>query len=242
MQLLFLLACSYGDPWVGTGDSADSAETDLPTDNDGDGWTTAQGDCDDDNADVNPKQDEVADNEIDDDCDEMVDERNSDQLVAGDLAITELQRSPKITTGEWLELMNVSATPVNLAGLALKPIGAPPWVLPAETEVWAMPGERVVLAQSMDTAESGGVTAVAAWGSSLSLESAPGLLLLASELEMDKVPYGDWPKSDGSSLELQGDPATVDNSLAENWCLAADSYGTGGAGTPGEEPGNCLDI
>jgi hypothetical protein len=42
-------------------------------DNDGDGWTEAQGDCDDENSNVNPGLVEVADG-IDNDCDELIDE------------------------------------------------------------------------------------------------------------------------------------------------------------------------
>ncbi|NOY27148.1 MAG: hypothetical protein GXP62_14865, partial [Oligoflexia bacterium] len=43
------------------------------TDRDGDGWTNAEGDCDDTNAAVNPDQIEVLGNGIDDNCDGVVD-------------------------------------------------------------------------------------------------------------------------------------------------------------------------
>lgn len=44
-----------------------------PNDQDGDGYTVRKGDCDDTNPDVNPGEDEVLGNDIDDDCDGCVD-------------------------------------------------------------------------------------------------------------------------------------------------------------------------
>jgi hypothetical protein len=43
-------------------------------DNDGDGWTTCNGDCDDGNPNVNPGQSEICSTGFDDDCDGYVNE------------------------------------------------------------------------------------------------------------------------------------------------------------------------
>jgi len=56
-----------------SGPVADSGNPDTALDGDADGFTVGEGDCDDDNAEVNPDRSEVC-NGIDDDCDEAVDE------------------------------------------------------------------------------------------------------------------------------------------------------------------------
>ena len=60
-------------------DSDSDTDTDVPVDGDGDGWT-AEEDCDDGDAEVNPEADEVCD-EVDNDCDELVDD--DDDSVTG---------------------------------------------------------------------------------------------------------------------------------------------------------------
>jgi hypothetical protein len=70
----------------------------LLVDDDGDGWVSAEnqcvpgGDCDDNNADVNPGASEACNNEVDDDCDGDIDSADSDceesgpiDLCAGDV-------------------------------------------------------------------------------------------------------------------------------------------------------------
>jgi len=46
-------------------------------DNDGDGWTPQQGDCNDNNPQVNPAAPEICGNGIDDDCDALIDQADS---------------------------------------------------------------------------------------------------------------------------------------------------------------------
>jgi len=58
---------------VETAETADSVpETGGALDNDDDGWTPVEGDCDDDDPDVHPEADELC-NDLDDDCDGVVD-------------------------------------------------------------------------------------------------------------------------------------------------------------------------
>lgn len=55
-----------------SGDTGDTGSTDC-IDEDSDGWC-AEFDCDDGNANVNPDQDEIEGNQVDDDCDSSIDE------------------------------------------------------------------------------------------------------------------------------------------------------------------------
>jgi hypothetical protein len=77
--LLLTTACSWPDTIIkdtldsGPGTTpGDSDETTSPVDADGDGYTDAE-DCDDDDASVYPGAEEIC-NDVDDDCDEQVDE------------------------------------------------------------------------------------------------------------------------------------------------------------------------
>jgi hypothetical protein len=58
---------------TGTTDTSDTGTTDTSSrDVDGDGYTVAEGDCDDSNPAVNPGEREVPDNRVDEDCDGTV--------------------------------------------------------------------------------------------------------------------------------------------------------------------------
>jgi len=56
-----------------SGDDTGTTETDTSPDADGDGWTVAEGDCDDANPEIHPRKSEVEDG-VDQDCDGEVDE------------------------------------------------------------------------------------------------------------------------------------------------------------------------
>jgi hypothetical protein len=62
-------------------------EIDNGFDQDGDGYTTCEGDCDDSNVEINPAAEEICDNQIDDDCDGDVD---YDDLECFCIEITDL--------------------------------------------------------------------------------------------------------------------------------------------------------
>lgn len=91
---LALVACP-GDPPVETDDPGTDAEVDTEvdtedpdtdteidgTDNDRDGWTVENGDCDDDDVFVNPAWEERANDDKDNDCDGRIDESLGDFMV-----------------------------------------------------------------------------------------------------------------------------------------------------------------
>ena len=79
MTLVFtpmMLGACYGVPPT---DGYPPVDTDTAAeilDADGDGHGAALGDCDDDNADVNPDAEEICDDGIDNNCDDQVDEED----------------------------------------------------------------------------------------------------------------------------------------------------------------------
>lgn len=79
---LALVACGEKD----TGEDTDTDEVvdPLTTDDDGDGYSENDGDCDDDNADLSPDADEICDG-IDNDCDDLVDD--DDDSVDGSTGV-----------------------------------------------------------------------------------------------------------------------------------------------------------
>lgn len=93
LHLVLLIACSDSKPEQGADDSGIPADTDSGevevedtepegTDEDGDGWTVEEGDCDDASIYVNPAWDEDPDDRLDNDCDGRIDEVWSGLLVA----------------------------------------------------------------------------------------------------------------------------------------------------------------
>ncbi len=70
-----VLAACYG-PGPGSMDDDDSAADQY--DNDSDGWTAADGDCDEEQPSVNPDAAEVCDDGVDNDCDTETDGDDSD--------------------------------------------------------------------------------------------------------------------------------------------------------------------
>ena len=69
LPLLLLLGCPAED----SDDTGDTQTADV----DGDGWSTADGDCDDSDAGINPDASEICD-DLDNDCDDEVDEEATD--------------------------------------------------------------------------------------------------------------------------------------------------------------------
>ena len=77
--------CYYDNDWDGYGNSSVSMKS---TETCPAGWTIVDGDCDDDNPDVNPSEDEVC-NFVDDDCNDLTDEGASGYCTADGVSACE---------------------------------------------------------------------------------------------------------------------------------------------------------
>ena len=230
----------------GTPDAAPGACYTAPVndDEDGDGWTVAEGDCDDTDNDTSPEAPEVggADGDgIDNDCDGLIDEAPP---LREEVVINEIMKNPDPTDddyGEWFEIATVVDHPLELGGMVVEDADGGTFTLP---EVTLMPGGFLVIAASDVGTDNGGLAPDLVWPAGsfhLGNDSDTILLTLDSE-EIDEVAYDNgFPDDSGVALSLDPDHIDADdNDDQDNWCNAGDAYGTdGNLGTPGDANPEC---
>ena len=158
--------------------------------------------------------------------------------AVGELVITELMprsRAGVGDDGEFVEVLNASATTYDLGGCSLGELEAAQWAIPPGTVV--APGERVVFAASDVPADNGGIVGAIAWtGFALSNGGDEVVIRCGDPAEIiDAVTYADSDVTLGISRQLDASKETaLDNDLGENWCptpVAAEGYDY--FGTPG---------
>jgi len=232
-----------------TGDGSDTADTAAPptptVDADQDGYTIEQGDCDDQDPSAYPGAAEDLTDGVDDDCDGLIDDASVDQLVEGDLIITEIMARPRLGSGlegEWFEVINRSGVRIDLEGLTLTDSDGR-W--DTVVDHLALEDEDLaVFAASDDTALNGGLVPDHVY-IGLQLHDGGGTLILGPEgFSLDAVTWTtvhDWPESEGASMSLWHHATTHgDNDYGTNWCDATSTFGDGDLGTPGQENDNCV--
>ncbi|MCB9674474.1 MAG: lamin tail domain-containing protein [Alphaproteobacteria bacterium] len=212
----------------------------APYDEDGDGWTGLDGDCDDTAPDVNPDAIDWPDDDVDQDCDgDDAEALPVRALQPGDLVLTEIQKDPigvLPTAGEWFELRNDSGEDVDLFGLLLR--GEEGDEARVAASVVVEDGDHVVLGASADVVQNGEVAVDYAYGSVLRLGNASGQLEIVGETVLTALVWDPrFPDQDGRSMQLS--PDAVDPSSPDAWCASQTIYGIGGWGTPGAENALC---
>lgn len=166
---------------------------------------------------------------------------------AGGVVIAEFLPNPTIaqdSDGEWIELVNVGAEAVDIAGCSLTDVGAADDDHLIASAALVIPaGGVIVLAKSTDMLLNGGLPQVDyAFGTTFSLTNTTDEIVLdCSGTIVDQVVYDEtWPFDDGRAVALGGDQLDADaNDDASNWCGASAPYGDGDLGTPGVENGAC---
>lgn len=159
----------------------------------------------------------------------------------GTLIISEVMVNPKVvsdTAGEWIELWNLGAVPVNLQGLE---VADSTRTLPIQTPVVIEAGGVAVLARNGDAGVNGGVEAQVVL-SQMQLGNDSGQVrLLCGQSLLDEVAWGPgWPLREGTSLSL--DPSGADpvrNDAPVWWCRGSAPWAGGDLGSPGEVNPGC---
>ena len=212
-------------------------------DEDSDGFTRDDGDCDDNNPDVYPGAEDIPGDGIDQDCsgsDAEVTGRILEEVLTGELIVTEVMNNPYGVgdeVGEWLEIFNNSDSAINLNGLVVSDNGDDSFTV---TESLVIPSrEHVVFGLSIDTDVNGGVSANFAYTGFVLSNSADEVILSYNGRVIDEMVYsGDlgYGMSAGKSLSLDVDKYDFnDNDQAESWCPSPTEFGSlGDYGTPGE--------
>ena len=214
--------------------------TDELADGDGDQWAVCDGDCDGNDAGVFPGSPEVYDGK-DNDCNELVDEG---VLPANALIITEIMQNSAVVSddfGEWFEVYNNTAMPMNLRGVWMHDDGSNDHTI--ASDVWIDPGMYAPLGKEGDTALNGGVTLAYVYEDFTLGNSTDEIYLWFGADLLDSVIYDDgvtFPDPNGATMSL--DIAMYDTVLNDdgaNWCFGVPVFGDGDTGTPGADNESC---
>ena len=155
------------------------------------------------------------------------------------IVINEIMQDPNAvydSAGEWFELYNPTASPIDIEGWTIKDNDTDSHLISNGGPLLIPAGGYLVLGNNSDFATNGGVNVDYSYGGSWYLaNSADEVVLFDGSLnEVDRVEYdggSTFPDPTGASMALF-DPA-LDNNVGANWCTASTPYGAGDLGTPG---------
>ncbi|MCP3996200.1 MAG: lamin tail domain-containing protein [bacterium] len=163
----------------------------------------------------------------------------SSQPPVARLVITEIMTDPATVAdndGEWFEVFNLEAHPVDLNGWTIRDFDTNVHVID-NGEPLLVPGHgHLVLGRNANSATNGGATVDYAYGAAMVLYNAADEVVLVDPngTIVDQVAYDDgrtFPDAEGASMTLQS--LALRNDVGEHWCVANTPYGEGDSGTPG---------
>ena len=173
----------------------------------------------------------------------------------GDLIVTEIMANPSFVAdsqGEWIEVYNATAEPLDLRGWCLTDDSNQRVVLSADAPIEVDALSWAVLGNNGDPTTNGGVSLLHDWSAdgtyTLSSPSDVVRLVAPDGAVADEVAYGGsgWANPIGRSLELaEGLLDHAINDQPEVWEVAVCYVGGSGAtfntdrGTPGQAAGTC---
>jgi hypothetical protein len=161
--------------------------------------------------------------------------------AAGALVVTEFMKDPdKVVDekGEWIELYNASANPIDINGWTVKDGNKDAFTIQAAAPLVIAAGKFGVVARVAEPEANGGVAGVLyAWGTKMSLANNDDeIILMAGTAVIDQVAYDEveFPDPTGASVSLSdGNYDAVKNDAGASWCAGKAAYGLGDLGTPG---------
>ncbi len=173
--------------------------------------------------------------------------------VAGSLVITEIMNDPDSALdeyGEWFEVYNPGATPLDLRGMRISNSRSQSTSVTSTTSVIVAPRSYAVLGRNASIAVNGNVTMVYVYGATVmsnvltftntSIDSVI-IDLGSTTTELDRVTYDGstgslWPRTAGKAKSLRPTAlSSTDNDMPSNWCDAPTRWVTasGDYGSPG---------
>ena len=254
-------------PYIGLSEGPAAEATTLitdagrDTDNDGDGWTETQGDCDDTDPSNTPFQDRDNDGfspcpgpfggEVDcddtdrnvnpgmnrDDDDKLLEDDDCDGILdedaveVGDLMIVEVHAQPSVAGAGWIELVSTASGPRDLLRWTLSGVSLP--------SARVLPLARVVLCPNPEAAEDAGVDCLNAVGFSESVFEDALVLEVEQRSEfvlgVHELALEGLPLAEGVAAQLDAAFALAPalSTEADDWCAATEDFGGGDLGTPG---------
>ncbi len=172
--------------------------------------------------------------------------------VEGDLVFSEVMKNPLAvadTSGEYVEMTNVSGAAIDLRGCILRDNGADSFTIPDLQPLVVLDGAQIVFGRSEDTSVNGGVPVDVAYGTSMVLNNgADALYLECGDVIVDQLIFNTaaFPNDNGRALQLNPLLTTAaDNDIGASWCSSQLRFPAGAVsgdfGTPGEPNHACPD-
>lgn len=163
----------------------------------------------------------------------------------GDVLLNELMVDPAAVTdlhGEWLELVNVSTTRLNLSGCVLVDDGTDHVALARSGGLTLEPSALLVLGPDGDRAQNGRITVDFVYTTMLLDDRQDAVALVCDGVLIDRVAWTPftWPVIGGRALAR--DPSrrfAAASADLTSWCAATAVYGAGDRGTPGQPNPTC---
>jgi beta-lactamase superfamily II metal-dependent hydrolase len=170
--------------------------------------------------------------------------------LTGTIIVTEIMKDPSSVAdnlGEWLELYNTTAQPIDIEGWTLHDDGTDVHVLNNGGAGIIIPaGQYKVLGNNANSNTNGGVAVLYAYSNFVLGNGSDEVVLVdTTGLEIDRVNYiggAPWPNSPGKALNLKsGVLDGTANDDPANWCTASAPIGGGNTdlGTPNAANTTC---
>ncbi len=162
------------------------------------------------------------------------------------VVINEIMQNPSAVSdddGEWFELYNPTASPVDVNGWTVRDNDNDSFVIVHGGPLLVPAGGYLVLGNQLDPAINGGITVQYQFSDMVLANSSDELVLFDDSMtEVDRVEWDDgttFPDPNGESMELARDPG-LDNNAGASWCDGYLRFGDGDHGTPGEANTCCF--
>jgi len=192
-------------------------------------------DCNDADPNAFPGAAEAFDS-TDNDCDGLYDEG---ALPDDAVVITEIMQNPDLVLdedGEWFEIYNNTALPLNLVGMVVSDAGSN--VFTVDADLWVQPDTHAVFGANAEPADNGGALVDYEWDEYNLSNGDDEIYLDHGGVTLDEVEYtgaAPWVDPTGAAMSL--DPTAYDPDLNDDpthWCEAPTTFGLGDGGSPGD--------